>query len=152
VRAAPAEEFQRADDDRQPALSNGRPRDAQSIAGTRWRVLEINGEVAPPSAGPEAQPAATLLFTHDGMIAGSSACNNFGGAVRWTSDGSFKNLDMPLIMTLMGCGQDQQQRAVVAFGDRFLRLMQHAMSWDREGAEVVIRSLDGSTARLAPLE
>jgi heat shock protein HslJ len=97
-------------------------------------------------------PPATMVFTIEGRVAGSSSCNGFGGNVRWLPDGGFAQVDMPLIKTLVHCGDQPKADAATAFGDRFWGLLQHARSWKLEGEQMVIQSQDGSTARLAIMQ
>lgn len=108
----------------------------------RWVVEQFGGETAPRIH----PPAAIVTFWSNGRLGGMNLCNGIGGAATWNVDGTFANLEQPLISTLVACGDKANQGKV--FAERFWRKMQFAKQWHIEGPFLEIRFSDGTIARL----
>ncbi|MFK4874714.1 META domain-containing protein [Novosphingobium sp. ZW T3_23] len=112
------------------------------MPGSRWEVLDVDGERAPRRSK---APAATLFMVADGTLGGTSECNSGGSAyMRWTKAGAFTGTDGPIIFTAMGCPVKDGTN----FAARFWQLMGNATRWERAGKLLTIRASDGTTAQL----
>ena len=92
---------------------------AASLAGSFWRVEEMDGEQVP------AEAEGTLDFPEAGRVAGRAFCNRFSGRVE-TSGSSIRF--GPLAVTKMACGQSANERE-----SRFLQAIQKAERYALEG-------------------
>lgn len=115
---------------------------ASGIAGTNWTLRALDGAPAP-----DGDTSATLAFGRDGSVVGTLACNSAGGVIEWSADGDFTGLDAPIIITTVGCGN---QDAQIALGDRFWSRLRPGSSWTREADTLAIRFADGGRATFAP--
>lgn len=110
-----------------------------------WKVERLASESA-PAAQP---PAATVKMWSNGRLAGTSSCNGVGGAAIWHPDGSFTNLDQPMISTLQACDDTPASRA---FAEEFWRKMLTAKHWGSSGISMEIKFSDGSKAILSKMD
>lgn len=111
------------------------------LAGTRWIVVEIQGEtVAPAVEGWEAQ---SLQFEQDGQrAAGNGGVNRFGG--RYKQAGETLSFG-PLAMTRRA-GPEAQ----MALETRYTQALSRVTRWRQDGVHVVLG--DDAGARLVLLE
>lgn len=76
-----------------------------SLAGTEWRILELNGKSADPEV------TSTLAFGADGAVNGNGGCNTFRGSV--DIEGTKMKFGQ-LASTMMACeGAKSAQEALV---------------------------------------
>jgi heat shock protein HslJ len=60
---------------------------AEPLAGTRWRFVDLNGRLVPPTV------QTSINFMVDGGTSGNSGCNGFSGEyVSHSTDLTFSNL------------------------------------------------------------
>jgi heat shock protein HslJ len=77
--------------------------EGESLFGTRWLVVEIQGETVVRREG--ARPAFIQLLKAEGRVHGFSGCNTFNGSFTNTGD---QFTFGPMMTTLMACGEDDR--------------------------------------------
>ena len=113
-----------------------------TIQKSTW-IVEQLGEEPAPDVSP---PAVVVTFWANGRLGGMQSCNAVGGAATWHPEGTFANLDAPLIATLMGCGDQPEE--VARFANRFWKKMKSARNWRISGGSMEIEFADGTRAKL----
>jgi heat shock protein HslJ len=104
----------------------------QNLAGTSWRLVEANGQLAP--AGVE----ATITFKEGEQVSGSAGCNSYGGT--YSVDGN--NITFSeIISTLMAC----QDENVMALESTFLDALNAGGTFDVQGNTLTIDAANGTT-------
>ncbi len=78
------------------------PRAERPLTGTRWLLVEIDGE--PAAAGADGRPADFQL-NDAGQAAGFGGCNRFSGGVKVEGD---RLLFGPMMSTMMACSEGDQ--------------------------------------------
>lgn len=106
-----------------------------SLAGTEWRILELNGNRADPEV------MSTLAFGADGAVSGNGGCNTFRGEV--AIEGTAMKFGR-LASTMMACeGAKSTQEAL------FHAALSQTVSYSvRNGALALLDASDAIVARL----
>jgi heat shock protein HslJ len=104
----------------------------QNLAGTSWRLVEANGQLAP--AGVE----ATITFEEGGQVSGSGGCNSYGGT--YSVDGNSITFSQ-IISTMMAC----QDEGVMALESTFLDALNAGGTFDVQGNTLTIDAANGTT-------
>ena len=107
------------------------PSEAIELDGTRWDVVELNGE---PVTG-DAQ--GTLDFA-DGMATGTAFCNGFGGA--YELDGTELTFG-ELAQTLMACLEPED---VMELESAYMAALSSATAYRLDGDNLVLTDAEGS--------
>lgn len=113
--------------------SNGSGADTPTGSWTLTSYTNSSGTVPAPD------PAATISFTADGRLSGSTGCNTFGGS--WSTAGprlKFSSIGM----TARGCVDPAVTTQETAFGIAFSK----PQTWSVHGDELTIAAVDGSTS------
>jgi heat shock protein HslJ len=111
---------------------------AQRLAGSEWQPVELGGQPVPPQ--PEA-PEQFIRFEGDGKVAGNAGCNRFFGSYGTAGDA--------LQLGAMGATRMACPDPVMMWEDRFLKSLQAATRYRREGTELTLMNADGgAVARL----
>ncbi len=114
-------------------------RQAETLAGTAWRVTGINnGKQAVVSV--LAGTAPTLVFGADGRASGSAGCNNF--TVGYTADGSKVTIAEPASTRKM-CAEPA---GVMEQEQQFLAALATVATASVEGDRLELRRADGALA------
>jgi heat shock protein HslJ len=127
---------------RSVAGDGGQPTPSVTIDldGTRWNVVELNGE---PVTG-DAQ--GTLDFA-DGMVTGTAFCNGFGGA--YELDGTELTFG-DLAQTLMACLEPE---GVMELESAYMAALSEAAGYRVDGADLVVVDAEGGAlVKLSPAE
>lgn len=115
------------------------PEPAQALAGTHWRLTELNGR---PAAGGIAGREPHLRFhTATGHMGGSTGCNSVAGA--YQVEGDRLRFPEPLGMTRMACTDpavSTQERA-------FLEALRAVERFSIAGGRLVLYAGDRALAR-----
>jgi heat shock protein HslJ len=105
---------------------------SQNLAGTSWRLVEANGQLAP--AGVE----ATITFEEGGQVSGSGGCNSYGGT--YSVDGNNVTFSQ-IISTMMAC----QDEGVMALESTFLDALNAGGTFDVQGNTLTIDAANSTT-------
>lgn len=95
-----------------------------------WRVDRIDGNA--PVAGSKVM----MRFDAKGRVSGAASCNRFGAA--FSVEGAQLRIG-PAMSTRMACRPD-----LMAQEQRFLRLLEGALSWRVEAGRLTLSSSDGA--------
>jgi heat shock protein HslJ len=121
------------------AIGAGQPAQAQSgssLAGTSWRLIELNGQ--PPVSGAE---TPTLQFAADGSsVSGTGGCNQFSGA--YTQNGTSLSIG-PLAYTRLACGDPAGNTQETAY----FQALESTTRYSIERGQLVLYSGDQVVAR-----
>lgn len=108
----------------------------QGLAGTSWRLIEIDGQLVPEGVD------ATINFEEGGQVSGTSGCNQYGGA--YSVDGG--QISFPEIaMTEMDCLEDGIMQLELTFIDA----LSAGGTFDNQGDSLTIDAANGTTLTFA---
>lgn len=112
---------------------------AQTLAGTAWRLEELNGQPPVPVAGDN---VPTLAFAADGSRAsGNGGCNQFNGS--YTQEGASLRFG-PLASTRRACVDEAATRQETAY----LRALESTTRHTATAEHLVLYAGDQVVARL----
>jgi heat shock protein HslJ len=116
---------------------------AEALAGTEWRLEELNGQ--PPVASPNV-PVPTLAFAADGERAsGNGGCNQFNGS--YTQDGESLRFG-PLASTRRACADEAGNAQETAY----LRALESTTRYSATAERLELYAGDQVVARLVRSE
>ena len=108
------------------------------LAGTSWRLVELNGQ---PVAG---ETALTLAFAADEpQVSGFGGCNQFSGS--YTQNGASLRIG-PLLSTRRAC----LEPALNAQETAYFQALESSNRYSVEGGQLVLYSGNRVVARFAP--
>ncbi|MGF1503896.1 MAG: META domain-containing protein [Anaerolineae bacterium] len=114
------------------------PEQEVGLAGTEWQLASING--SSPIEGTD----ATLRFEEDGIMGGSTGCNQYGGSYRASGD----NLTVTeMAWTEMACLEPE---GIMEQESEFTRILSSAHGFDLTGSVLEIYA-DGGYLVFEPL-
>jgi heat shock protein HslJ len=125
------------------ALGAAMPAQAQGgsvpLAGTSWRLVELNGERVVPGGNP-----LTLQFAADEpRVSGHGGCNQFSGP--YTQNGASLHIG-PLAFTRTACADP----ALNARETAYFQALESTTRYSIEGRQLVLYSGDQVVARFVP--
>lgn len=110
-----------------------------SLGGTRWLLVEVGGELVPPSE--EGDRAAHLVLDLDELrVSGSGGCNRLMGSIE-LDDEAFRF--GPVATTLMHCGDEAMARERA-----FLDALGSTTAYTIEGTTLTLLDRERVLARL----
>lgn len=110
---------------------------AASLAGTSWRLVEMNGQLIREDID------VTLNFDDEQQVSGSAGCNSYGGS--YSVDGS--NISFSQVFhTEMAC----VDQTIMDTESAFLAALNSGGTFDRVGDSLTINAADGTTLNFSP--
>jgi heat shock protein HslJ len=107
------------------------PSEAIELDGTRWDVVELNGE-------PVRDEAQGTLDFADGLVTGTAFCNGFGGA--YELDGTELTFG-ELAQTLMACLEPE---GVMDLESAYMTALNSVIAYRLDGENLVLTDADGT--------
>lgn len=122
--------------DGRAAPQNGAVAAATPLAGTYWKLTELNGQLLPADSQFTHEPYLILQYS-DSTIKGNGGCNGFGGHFEWKAPNrvSFSRI----ISTMMACEKIQME-------NEYFKMLATADSYYVVGDTLIL-----NRARMAPL-
>jgi heat shock protein HslJ len=112
---------------------------ATGLAGSQWQVTAVNnGRQAVVSVAPGSE--LRLRFGADGAVSGSAGCNSFSGS--YQTHGASVTFG-PVATTRRMCNTPA---GVMEQEGQFLKALQSATAWRREGDRLELRTATGALA------
>jgi heat shock protein HslJ len=109
------------------------------LAGTSWRLIELNGERVAPAGNP-----LTLQFAADGSrVSGYGGCNQFSG--EYAQNGASLRLG-PLAYTRRACPEPDLNAQETAY----FQALESTTRYSLEGRQLVLYSGNQVVARFVP--
>lgn len=116
---------------------------AEALAGTEWRLEELNGQ---PAVASQSVPVPTLAFAADGQRAsGNGGCNQYNGA--YTQDGPSLRFGL-LASTRRACADEAGNAQETAY----LRALESTTRFSATAERLVLYAGDRVVARLVRSE
>ncbi|HMR67790.1 MAG TPA: META domain-containing protein [Anaerolineae bacterium] len=105
----------------------------QTLAGTQWHLVTLNGHAPHPSADP-----ITLVFESSQQLGGHSSCNSYGGT--YTLVGT--SLTMTEINSTLRACADQALNDLEA---EYFQALQAAVAFELANNQLILKDPSGST-------
>jgi heat shock protein HslJ len=107
------------------------------LAGTSWRATGINNGKGGVEASAETEKV-TAMFTADGKLTGTGACNSYG--TTYTTTGSNGLTVGEIAQTAMGCPDPAMK-----VDDEYFTALGKVVSYQREGSRLTLKDAGGAT-------